>query len=146
MRPGHDRGASSSIINAGSDEASEPTIARPRIAIGLIAAPGLAEKLAGGLSETLRDRLAQLYSDVDWEVPVVIDGMVTPSAPATELIDPAHRRLLREDWELAVCLTDVPLRIGLRTLAGHASPTHRIALVSVPALGRPGCRLASSTP
>jgi hypothetical protein len=66
---------------------------------------------------------------------VVTDGLVTPPAPATELIDAAHRRLLREDWELAICLTDMPLRIGRHPVAGHASPTHRVALISVPALG-----------
>ena len=66
---------------------------------------------------------------------MVTDGLVEPPAPTTELIDAAHQRLLREDWELAICLTDLPLRIGRRTLAGHASPTHRLAVISVPALG-----------
>ena len=46
-----------------------------------------------------------------------------------------HRRLLREDWELALCLTDLPLQVGRRPVVGHASPTHRVALISVPALG-----------
>ena len=70
-----------------------------------------------------------------WHVPLETDGLVTPPAAATELVDAAHRRLIREDWELAICLTDMPLRIGRHPVAGHASPTHRIALVSVPALG-----------
>jgi hypothetical protein len=108
---------------------------RTRIAIGLIGAPGLPAELARGLAEDLEEGLAALYPDVEWRIPLVTDGLVTPPAPATELIDAAHDRLLREDWELAVCLTDLPLRIGRRPAAGHASPTHRIALVSVPALG-----------
>jgi hypothetical protein len=72
---------------------------------------------------------------VEWHVPVVTDPLVTPPAQTTDLIDAAHERLLREDWELALCLTDLPLRIGRRAVAGHASPTHRVAVLSVPALG-----------
>ena len=68
-------------------------------------------------------------------MPVVTDPLVAPPAQTTELIDAAHQRLLREDWELALCLTDLPLRMGRRAVAGHASPTHRVAVLSVPALG-----------
>jgi hypothetical protein len=107
----------------------------PRIAIGIIAAPGLPSDLAAGLADQLARRLTKLYPDAEWHLPTVSDGLVEPPAPTTELIDAAHRRLLAEDWELAICLTDLPLRIGRRTLAGHASPTHRVALISVPALG-----------
>jgi hypothetical protein len=111
------------------------TSLRTRIAIGLIGAPGLPVELAQGLAEDLEERLDSLYPDAEWRVPLVTDGLVTPPAAATDLIDAAHDRLLREDWELAVCLTDLPLRIGRRPVVGHASPTHRVALVSVPALG-----------
>jgi hypothetical protein len=108
---------------------------RTQIAIGLIAAPGLPAELAEELAADLRERLEADYPEGGWDVPVVTDGLLTPPAAATELIDAAHDRLLREDWELAICLTDMPLRIGRHTVAGHASPTHRVALISVPALG-----------
>ena len=108
---------------------------RPQIVLGLIAAPGPAADLAGHLAEDLATRLQQLYPEARWHVPLVTDGLVTPPAPATELIDAAHRRLLREDWELAIALTDMPLRIGRHLVRRHASPMHRVALVSVPALG-----------
>ena len=113
----------------------ERTETRPQIAVGLIAAPGLPSEIAEALAEELRGELGDLYPDGDWRVPVVSDGLVEPPVPTTELIDAAHQRLLREDWELAICLTDIPLRIGRRTLAGHASPTHRLVVISVPALG-----------
>lgn len=106
-----------------------------RIAIGLIAAPGLPSEIAKDLAEDLERSLAERYPEGRWHVPLVTDGLVTPPAPATELIDAAHRRLLREDWELAIALTDMPLRMGRHLVAGHASPMHRVALVSVPALG-----------
>jgi hypothetical protein len=109
--------------------------AQAQIAIGLIAAPGLPAELASDLAADLEEHVSERYPEASWHVSVVTDGLVEPPAPATQLIDAAHRRLLREDWELAICLTDLPLRIARQPVAGHASPTHRIALVSVPALG-----------
>jgi hypothetical protein len=109
--------------------------AQAQIAVGLIAAPGLPAELARDLAVDLDEHLNERYPEASWHVSVVTDGLVEPPDPATQLIDAAHRRLLREDWELAICLTDLPLRIGRHPVAGHASPTHRIALVSVPALG-----------
>jgi hypothetical protein len=34
-----------------------------------------------------------------------------------------------------MCLTDLPLRVGRRPVEGQASPTHRVAVLSLPALG-----------
>ena len=63
------------------------------------------------------------------------DYLVTPPVDLTELVDAARTRLLDEDWDLAICVTDLPLRLGRRPLVTHASPTHSVALVSLPALG-----------
>jgi hypothetical protein len=108
---------------------------KPRIEIGLVAAPGLAAELAHALEGELAARLTELYPEAEWHVDLVVDGLVNPPAATTELLDAAHRRLLAEDWKLALCLTDLPLRVGRRAMVGHASPTHRLAIVSVPALG-----------
>jgi hypothetical protein len=62
---------------------------RPAIAIGLIAAPGLAADLADGVASDLEAGLAELYPDAEWHVPVVIDGLVRPPATTIELIDAA---------------------------------------------------------
>ena len=105
------------------------------VTIGLIAAPGLAADLAEDVETQLVRTLTAHYPDANWRTRVTFDGLVPATAPTTELVDAAHRRLLAEDWEMAICLTDLPLRVGRRPLAGHASPTHRVALVSVPALG-----------
>jgi hypothetical protein len=42
---------------------------------------------------------------------------------------------LAEGWDLAICLTDLPLRIGRRPVIADASAAHGVALVSLPPLG-----------
>jgi hypothetical protein len=101
----------------------------------VIAAPDAPTDLGEQLKPELEDALSERFPGVEWRVVLVTDGLVTPPAHTTELVDAAHRRLLREDWELALCLTDLPLRVGRRPVEGHASPTHRVAVLSVPALG-----------
>jgi hypothetical protein len=52
-----------------------------------------------------------------------------------EAIDLARARLLHDGWDMAVCITDAPLRIGTRPVVADASATHGVALISLPALG-----------
>jgi len=108
---------------------------RARIAVGLLAAPDLPAEVAESLAPELSMRLNELYPEVEWAVPLEIDGLVVPPTSTTELIDAAHERLLGQDWELALALTDLPLRVGRRTVVAHASPTHRVAVISLPGLG-----------
>jgi hypothetical protein len=43
--------------------------------------------------------------------------------------------MVQEGWNLALCLRDVPLRIGWRPVVATASATHGVGLISLPALG-----------
>jgi hypothetical protein len=108
---------------------------RAQVAVGLLAAPDLPAEVAESLAPELSKRLNELYPEVEWAVPLEIDGLVVPPASTTELIDAAHEKLLGQDWELALALTDLPLRVGRRTVVAHASPTHRVAVISLPGLG-----------
>jgi hypothetical protein len=108
---------------------------RAQIAVGLLAAPDLPAEIAESLAPELSSRLNELYPEVEWAAPLEIDGLVVPPASTTDLIDAAHERLLGQDWEMAIALTDLPLRVGRRTVLAHASPTHRVAVISLPGLG-----------
>ncbi|MCW3004340.1 MAG: hypothetical protein JWQ20_3638 [Conexibacter sp.] len=110
---------------------------RGTITLGLIASGPAPEQLAEALAHDLPPLLAESVSeDVAWEVPVVADPLAaTPGTPATQMIDAARRRMLRDGWDLAICLTDLPLRIGRRPVVADASATHGVGLLSLPALG-----------
>jgi hypothetical protein len=89
------------------------------------------ERIVDELLEDLRER----YGSVDWQIQVEVDRLVTPPAPVTEIFEAARRKLLRGDWDLAVAITDLPLRRNRRPAARDISRTHGIGLVSLPALG-----------
>jgi hypothetical protein len=105
--------------------------------LGLIAAPGLPAELAEQLAEDLPEHLsARVGGEVSWSVFVVTDErLADPARGGIETIDLGRERMLREGWDLAVCISDLPLRIGRRPVVAHASAMHRVGLVSLPALG-----------
>jgi hypothetical protein len=108
-----------------------------RVRLGLIAAPGIAEELARQLAEDLPAILDdEVASGVAWELAVVIDALDADRATGgIEIIDRARDLMLREGWNLALCLTDLPLRIGHRPVVADASATHGVGLICLPALG-----------
>jgi hypothetical protein len=107
------------------------------IRLGLIAAPGLPTDLARQLAEELPELLGQRVSEaVEWSIDVVTDPLAAdPATGAIGMIDEARALMLREGWDFALALTDLPLRIGRRPVVADVSATHGVGLISLPALG-----------
>ena len=107
------------------------------LTLGLVAAPGVAEQLAREIEDELPRLLAErVTASVRWVVTAVADPVAAdPSEEGTEMIDAVRHRMVEEGWDLALCLTDVPLRIGRRPVVATASATHGVGLISLPALG-----------
>jgi hypothetical protein len=102
----------------------------------MIAAPELAAEVAEALTEALPELLSERVSDrVRWEVPLVHDQLTHGAGGGVEMVDAVRERMLAEGWDLAVCLTDLPLRIGSRPVVADASATHGVAVIALPALG-----------
>jgi hypothetical protein len=107
------------------------------LGLALIAAPGPAEELVRALADELPARLGErIQPAVTWSVPVAVEPAAGEAGVGTTaLIDRARERMIREGCDLAVCLTDLPLRIRHRPVVADASATHGVGLVSLPALG-----------
>ena len=105
------------------------------VRLGVLAAPGLPEEVTARIADDLAEDLRKAYGALGWHTEFVVDRLALPPAPTTELIDAARRALLERGWDLAVVVTDLPLRLGGRPVARHISRTHGVALVSLPALG-----------
>jgi len=105
------------------------------VKLGLIVSSAIDQVAADELAADLGAALAERYPEVDWKPEVLTDPLAEPPVHLTELVSAARRLLLDADWDLAVAITELPLRLAHRTLLSHASRTHGVALVSLPALG-----------
>jgi hypothetical protein len=103
--------------------------------LGLIVSPAINQLAADELAAEVGAALAERYPEVEWDLAVVTDPLAEPPVHLTELVSASRRLLLDADWDLAVAITELPLRLAHRTLLSHASRTHGVALVSLPALG-----------
>ena len=118
---------------ASADEHREEE--QPCVVLGVIVAPGLARDVTAKIAAELGDDLRALDTGVDWRTELTVDRLVAPPVQTTEIIDAARRKLLDANWDLGVVVTDLPLRVGRRPVSRQVSPTHGIAVVSLPALG-----------
>ncbi len=103
--------------------------------LGLIVSPAIDQLAADELAAEVGAALAERYPEVEWDLEVLTDPLAEPPVHLTELVSAARRLLLDADWDLAVAITELPLRLAHRTLLSHTSRTHGVALVSLPALG-----------
>jgi hypothetical protein len=108
---------------------------RDELVVALVAAPGLPAELCERVAGSVSDELAERYPSVRWRLSCLTDRLVAPPADVTDVVDALRTRLLDADWDLAVSITDLPLRLRRRALTELASRTHQVGVVSVPGLG-----------
>ncbi|MBR7193706.1 hypothetical protein [Gordonia sp. SCSIO 19800] len=119
-----------------SDASDEPVVV-----LGVVAAPGQAIGLARKLvDDNLSDHVQTNFPGARWQVELVEAGLVQPPAGDAEIVDATRDLLLEREWDLVVCLTDLPLHVGKRPVVAHANAVHGVAVLSVPALGATGVR------
>jgi hypothetical protein len=106
-----------------------------QVVVGVIAAPGPCAELAEAVLPEFAACVAVRVPGVRWEVRYVVDRLVERPADLSRLISAGRRRALAEGWQLAICVTDLPLQTARRPVVAHASMTHGVAVLSLPALG-----------
>jgi hypothetical protein len=97
----------------------------------------LIRTVTGQLRAELADRLAErVDADVRWTVREGW-GDVAPrrDGGADALLDDLAQRRTDDGWDVAICLTDLPLHTDRVPLVAQTSTQRRAALVSLPALG-----------
>jgi hypothetical protein len=107
----------------------------PDVQVGVVNAPTISDELIAGLVDDIRGELEARFPDVRWVFQLLDDGLVEPPAEDSEIVGAARQLLLARAWDLVVVLTDLPLMVVRRPVVAHASPTHGVAVLSVPALG-----------
>lgn len=121
-------------------ENSEPGTAGPgTVVIGVVADPDLPARLARDLAASLPAALARQDPRTRWRVEVFDDPFEAMYPDLEYVIDKAARHVRDTSWDLALCLTDLPMRSDGRVLLASLDLRHRVALIPLPALG--GLRL-----
>ena len=120
-----------------TDNSDETQVAHERsVALGLLPAPEMPHRIAEELSTELPALLSRHVDDrVSWEVSVICDPLTGSDTDAARVIDAGRERMLEEGWDLAICLTDLPVRIDGRPIVATASSTYNVAVLSLPPLG-----------
>ncbi|MET7933936.1 hypothetical protein [Streptomyces sp. NPDC005322] len=109
---------------------------QPRVVVGLLADPDTPAELAEELADDLPELLAEAVNrDIEWSLRVVRDPLTATLHDSVAILNATREHKLRENWDIAICLTDLPLRTGGRPLVVDVDAEDRVALVSLPALG-----------
>ena len=119
---------------AGS-QGQERSAGQEPVVVGLVAASGLPHELAEPLADELPGLLRSRYPEVEWKAIVRVEPLAGTAGRSADLVQLTYKRLLREGWKLAICLTDLPLHLGRRPVTAYASAALGVGVVSVPALG-----------
>lgn len=119
---------------------SVPAVDRATVVVGVVADPDLPIRLARELAKTLPTVLARRFAGVDWRVEVFDDPFEAMYPDLECLIDKAGHHVRDTSWDLALCLTDLPMRgDGREIVLARLDRRHHVGLISLPALG--GVRL-----
>ena len=118
---------------SGPDTAPSDPSDRPVLDVGLVVSP--AALTSATLASDVTEALAAQYPQVEWNLVVVEDRLAEPPVTPLDLIETARDRMLDENWDLVLVLTDLPLKDGRRVVQTQLSPVHGVGLVVVPALG-----------
>ena len=103
--------------------------------VGLVAPPGLTQALAEQVARRLPSMMRKKFPDVSWKVVLSVEPLAGAVGMNVDLIQLTRRRMLEEGWQLAICLTDLPLKVGRHPVTAHLSATLGVGVVSVPSLG-----------
>ena len=111
---------------------------RPEIVVGLVATPpDYPARVVARLTAELVGRLAErVDANVRWTVREGW-GEVAPrrDGGVEALLDDLAQRRTDDRWDVAICLTDLPLHNKRVPLVAQTSARRRVAAVSLPALG-----------
>jgi hypothetical protein len=111
---------------------------RPEIVVGVVATPpDHPARAAARLTADLAGRLAErVDADVRWTVREGWGELAPRRDGGVEaLLDDLAQRRTNDRWDVAVCLTDLPLHTERMPLVAQTSARRRVAVVSLPALG-----------
>jgi hypothetical protein len=105
------------------------------VTVGLIADPGLPERIAGRLVQELAADLGREVAGTEWRIETSRETLPLTDAGDIPLITHAPRITAERGWDAVVYLTDLPRRHDGEPVLAELSPNDRSILVCLPTLG-----------
>lgn len=106
------------------------------VAIGIIAAPNLPADIAEDLEQEVTDLLSDAIDEkVDWKIESLIDPLIGFAENTNQILDKVVAIKKENDWNYAVCLTDLPLFSRKHLVVADASVENSVAQISIPVFG-----------
>src|SRR3954465_6880766 len=104
------------------------------VRVGLLPAPELPAQIAAELADELPELLEREH-DGRWRVAVAEEPLLAGRGGVEEIMAAGTEARGEQDWDAAICLTDVPLRDGARPLVAAVDRHEKVAVVNIPAFG-----------
>src|SRR5699024_11815505 len=103
---------------------------------GIISAPDHATKLTENTLQELEKLLREkIDPDIYWHIVQVIDPSTGAAEAAQEILYSAASIKYKNEWDYAICLTDVPIVFERDVVVADLSFRYDVAQISVPTFG-----------
>lgn len=107
-----------------------------RKVVGLIPAPEMSAEIAEQVTDQLPELLANYVDDrLSWEVQLVVDPLIGAAEASNDIIENILEYKRHQQWDYAICITDLPIRKHGRFVIAETSTMHGVAMISLPAFG-----------
>ncbi|KGX90766.1 hypothetical protein N781_06680 [Pontibacillus halophilus JSM 076056 = DSM 19796] len=104
--------------------------------VGLLPAPELPERVVHQLTQTLPNLLGNhVDGDVEWKVECLTDPLTGAAETAREILEETEARKRENDWDYAICLTDLPVTHEGNIVLSDVDRERSISQLSLPAFG-----------
>lgn len=104
--------------------------------VGVLCDPDFPNQVADHLADELPKHVGQqLGSDEQWDFQVVCDPLAAGRSNGEEILQAAGDQRRQHEWDYAVCLTDLPLRLDGAPVLAAVGIDEGVGVVSLPALG-----------
>src|SRR5699024_11197675 len=106
------------------------------VTVSIISAPDHATKLAENTLHQLEKLLREkIDSNIHWHIVQVIDPLTGAAEAAQEILYSAASIKYKNEWDYAICLTDLPIFFEKDVVVADLSFRYDVAQISVPTFG-----------
>src|SRR5690625_1245652 len=107
-----------------------------KVTIGIIPAPDLPATIAEPMKDDLPEALhSTIHNQVEWNVEIEVSPLRGAEEKVKDIVDEAKKLLERNNWDYAICLTDLPVFSRKKVVLADANVTDGVAQISLPAFG-----------